>query len=127
MVPAIVQMATFEFTSFTAMAERERPRYSAGAAAVQPPWVPNGPSKQHQRSKGIPSRQELEAVGHERARHVAENDVLHSRLEGCAIAMDHLDDKIDGVVNEFEAHIISATANQVLIANRLAALGVALQ
>ena len=117
--------STMEFSSFTAMAEQRpaQPSRAAGAA-VQPPWLPNGPSKQHQRSKGLPSRQEVDAVGQERMRHAAENDVVAEQLTAAESAMDRLESRLDGFVESFEAHVVSATAAQVLIAKRLAALGV---
>lgn len=119
--------STFEYSSFTAMAEqrpKHQPRCAGGSAAVQPPWLPNGPSKQHQRSKGLPSRQEVEAVGQERVRHAAENEVVSERLSAAESAMQRLEVRLDGLVTCFEAHVVSATAAQVLIAKRLAALGV---
>ena len=119
--------STFEYSSFTAMAEQRpkyQPRCAGGSAAVQPPWLPNGPSKQHQRSKGLPSRQEVEAVGQERVRHAAENEVVSERLSAAESAMQRLEVRLDGLVTCFEAHVVSATAAQVLIAKRLAALGV---
>ena len=119
--------STFEYSSFTAMAEqrpKHQPRCAGGSAAVQPPWLPNGPSKQHQRSKGLPSRQEVEAVGHERVRHAAENEAVSERLSAAESAMQRLEERLDGLVDCFEAHVVSATAAQLLIAKRLAALGV---
>ena len=93
------------------------------------PWVPSGPSQQHQHCKGIPSRQEQESARRaaEAARAAAtEREArLSARLDDADAAMSKLESTIEGVVADFEAHVIGATSASVLIQKRLEELGLA--
>ena len=117
-------MPQYEFDSFRAIAAAT-PRESCHAERA---WVPNGPGKQHLRSKGMPSQAERKNAALQVALKAAEDsqNSLESRLRVAEDAFDCLDTRVERVVAAFEGHVMEATAAHVLIAKRLHALGVSI-
>ena len=56
--------------------------------------------------------------------HTATREAIHGRLISGDEALQRLESSLDSFAAAFEDHVISATAMQVLIGKRLAALGV---
>ena len=126
--------ASHEFSSFRAISESRhrssdiRPTSAGGRGAATKsaePWLPNGPNKNHQRSRGLPSKLEREAAANATARSEAAAEVhgVGVRLEGAETAMSRLERTLDRVVASYEQHVVHATASSVLLAKRLGELG----
>ena len=120
--------ATMEFASFRAMNDHPR-NDSRPRTSVSSPWLPNGKNPSHQRTRGLPSRRELDTVAAEAAQAEAasERSTIAGRLVGAEAAMDGLEQTLDRVGADFQKHMIEATAANILVQTRLREItGVAL-
>jgi hypothetical protein len=103
--------ASYEIPSFNAMAEQTtirgsyRPSTVSGAA---PAWVPNGRGAQHQRSKGLPSQLEWNAL---RRGLATDHALLSERCEAAESAMSRVEGKLDMLVTSVEAHVRALPAH----------------
>lgn len=118
-----MRRATYEIESFTGMVNHGGSP-SCGRSTGLKPWLPNGPSRQHLRFKRDAS-QEQEACERERERETAvqRGALMHSQLDAAEAAMHRLEANLDGVVADFEAHVISAASSSVLVLKRLQDMG----
>ena len=118
---------SFDFTTFSAMAEQApRQQRSSGASPSLRPWVPGsaaGSGSHHLHAKGLPSRQEREAVEAVRMETAAEKQLISSELDAADVAFQGLESRLDSFASAFEAHVTSEAAAAVLINNKLRQLG----
>lgn len=120
--------ATYEFASFSAMADQAPRQREGRALAGDRPWVPDGrggSQSHHVRSKGLPSGQERVAAAVEavRVETAAEKQLISSRLDLADEAFQGLESRLDGLASAFEAHVTSEAAAAVLINTKLRQLG----
>ena len=116
--------ATYEFTSFRAMQDATHvpPCPRSDAAAASDPWLPPGKNKSHAATR-IPSRKDREAAAARLAEE--ERSRVAAALYGTECAFGRLESRIERVTNEYEQHVLAATAASILVTKRLQQLGVA--
>jgi hypothetical protein len=120
---------TMEFQSFREMVEHRHPveKRSPNARKTSP-WVPSGLSEHHLHAKGQTKLEReaslVDAARSEAAAEAAsERDLLSQRLTSTEQHMGRLEASLDAVVSDVEEHIVASTAASVLVAKRLAELG----
>lgn len=121
---SIMAPATYEFTSFRAMQDATHvpPCPRSDAAAASDPWLPPGKNKSHAATR-IPSRKDREAAAARLAEE--ERSRVAAALYGTECAFGRLESRIERVTNEYEQHVLAATAASILVTKRLQQLGVA--
>ena len=119
--------ATMEFASFRSMNDfrqaAARPATRTGSEA----WIPPGTNPSHAKSRGLPSRKELEVAAAESEAQARSEAVIGvvTRLDGVDAALERLDHRLDRLETDYEQHVISHQAASALIARRLSELGLA--
>ena len=115
-------MSTYEFSSFRAMND-----HLHNAPAIRgrkpEPWLPAGPNPSHFRTLGLSSKEEVAAIA-TKSQEEVEREGVETKLSGTEAAFDRLEAALRSTEAEYEAHVLSASAASVLIAKRLAMLGV---
>ena len=118
--------ATMEFESIRAMNDHRHNHVRPTSAGNAEPWVPGGPKKSHNvKARGIPTKREEVAVAAARVEEATMiRDSVLTRLESAEIAFDRLEDTLDAVLEEYQQHVVTASAASVLLQKRLRELGV---